>query len=110
MARPYPRAGAQYPRSLGEFHAWFQTDADCLDYLKWLRWPSGFVCPNQLRLNGEPRSVLYKVLYDSASAIQPMGRWRCSGWPGRRFAPVRAVEIIGEAASRLSPETHAERS
>jgi len=45
MARPYPRAGAQYPRSLGEFHAWFQTDADCLDYLEWLRWPSGFVCP-----------------------------------------------------------------
>jgi len=45
MARPYPRAGAQYPRSLGEFHAWFQTDADCLDYLEWLRWPAGFVCP-----------------------------------------------------------------
>lgn len=45
MARRYPRASAQYPRSLGEFHAWFQTDADCLDYLEWLRWPSGFVCP-----------------------------------------------------------------
>src|ERR1035437_10061372 len=45
MARPYPRAGAQYPRSLGEFHAWFQTDADCLDYLEWLRWPTGFACP-----------------------------------------------------------------
>ena len=24
--------------------AWFPTDADCLDYLEWLRWPSGFVC------------------------------------------------------------------
>jgi transposase-like protein len=34
-----------YPRSLGEFHAWFRTDADCLDYLEWLRWPEGFVCP-----------------------------------------------------------------
>jgi transposase-like protein len=45
MFRPYPRAGAQYPSSLGEFQAWFQTDADCLDYLEWLRWPSGFVCP-----------------------------------------------------------------
>ena len=21
------------------------TDADCLDYLEWLRWPDGFVCP-----------------------------------------------------------------
>ena len=24
--------------------AWFPTDADCLDYLEWLRWPGGFVC------------------------------------------------------------------
>ena len=45
MTRPYPRAGAEYPKSLGEFQAWFQADADCLDYLEWLRWPSGFVCP-----------------------------------------------------------------
>jgi transposase-like protein len=34
-----------YPRSLGEFQSWFATDADCLDYLEWLRWPNGFVCP-----------------------------------------------------------------
>jgi transposase-like protein len=40
-----PRAGVHYPRSLGEFEAWFRTDADCMDYLEWLRWPSGFVCP-----------------------------------------------------------------
>ncbi len=26
--------------------AWFRTDADCLDYLEWLRWPAGFVCPD----------------------------------------------------------------
>jgi len=42
----YPRAGKHYPRSLGELHAWFRTDADCLDYLEWLRWPSGFTCPD----------------------------------------------------------------
>ena len=42
---PSPLAGARYPRSLGEFQAWFRTDADCLDYLSWLRWPSGFACP-----------------------------------------------------------------
>ena len=30
---------------MGEFQAWFRTDADCLDYLEWLRWPAGFVCP-----------------------------------------------------------------
>src|SRR5512144_166529 len=41
----WPRAGRHYPRSTGEFQAWFATDADCLDYLEWLRWPDGFVCP-----------------------------------------------------------------
>ncbi len=40
----HPRAGIHYPRSMGEFQAWFRTDADCLDYLEWLRWPAGFVC------------------------------------------------------------------
>ena len=41
-----PQAGAHYPRSAGEFRSWFGTDADCLDYLDWLRWPDGFVCPD----------------------------------------------------------------
>jgi transposase-like protein len=41
-----PAAGVHYPRSAGEFQAWFRTDADCLDYLEWLRWPAGFVCPS----------------------------------------------------------------
>ena len=40
-----PRAGTHYPRSTGEFQAWFRTDGDCLDYLAWLRWPDGFICP-----------------------------------------------------------------
>jgi hypothetical protein len=40
-----PRAARHYPRSAGEFQAWFRTDADCLDYLDWLRWPAGFACP-----------------------------------------------------------------
>lgn len=35
-----------YPRSAGEFAAWFPTDADCLDYLEWLRWPDEFLCPD----------------------------------------------------------------
>ena len=42
----HPRAGRHYPRSAGEFQAWFCTDADCLDYLEWLRWPEGFTCPD----------------------------------------------------------------
>ena len=40
----YPRAGTHYPRSVGEFQAWFRTDADSLDYLEWRRWPAGFAC------------------------------------------------------------------
>jgi transposase-like protein len=41
-----PVAGVHYPRSTGEFLAWFGTDEDCLDYLEWLRWPEGFTCPS----------------------------------------------------------------
>jgi len=41
---PSPIVGRDYPSSLGEFLAWFRTDADCLDYLEWLRWPNGLVC------------------------------------------------------------------
>ena len=41
-----PHASTHYPKSLGKFQAWFPTDADCLDYLEWLRWPGGFVCPS----------------------------------------------------------------
>ena len=41
-----PRGGVHYPRSVGEFQAWFRTDADCLDYLEWVRWPQGFTCPD----------------------------------------------------------------
>ena len=40
-----PRAGVHYPRSTGEFQSWFAVDADCLDFLDWLRWPGGFICP-----------------------------------------------------------------
>ncbi|MGH8543311.1 MAG: transposase [Gammaproteobacteria bacterium] len=47
-----PVAGQHYPRSTGELMAWFATDADCLDYLEWLRWPEGFVCPACSRPGG----------------------------------------------------------
>ena len=29
----HPSAGTHYPRSVGEFQAWFRTDADCLGLL-----------------------------------------------------------------------------
>ncbi len=52
MSALRPRAGVHYPRSAGEFRSWFATDADCLDYLDWLRWPEGFVCPRCGRPGG----------------------------------------------------------
>jgi hypothetical protein len=40
-----PVEGLHYPASTGDFLARFRSDVDCLDYLCWLRWPDGFVCP-----------------------------------------------------------------
>lgn len=41
-----PLAGIDYPARLAQLRSWFPSDADCLDYLDWLRWPDGFVCPH----------------------------------------------------------------
>jgi hypothetical protein len=43
-----------YPRSVGEFQAWFSTDAAYLDYLEWLRWPGDFVCSDCGQVDGRP--------------------------------------------------------
>ena len=49
MAKQLPasvlQAGRDYPRDYVELSAWFPDDDACLDYLEWLRWPDGFVCP-----------------------------------------------------------------
>jgi transposase-like protein len=58
------RPGWDYPRSVGEFLAWFATDADCRDYLEWLRWPAGFVCDECGHAGG------WRVAD---------GRWKCAG-------------------------------
>jgi len=62
------RAGVHYPRSAGEFQSWFATDADCLDYLDWLRWPEGFICPRCGHAGGWPVAD---------------GRYKCSSCGGR---------------------------
>ena len=41
-----PRVGVSYPGSLPEVRGWFGSDADCVDYLDWLRWPEGWSCPS----------------------------------------------------------------
>lgn len=38
-------AGRDYPRSYSEVRSWFGQDWRCLDYLDWLRWPTGLSCP-----------------------------------------------------------------
>lgn len=39
-------AGVDYPMDTAQFRAWFPDDDACLDFLDWLRWPGGFVCPH----------------------------------------------------------------
>jgi len=39
------KAGRDYPSKYADMRAWFPDDAACRDYLEWLRWPDGFVCP-----------------------------------------------------------------
>ena len=41
-----PIAGRDYPSDIAKVRSWFPTDAACLDYLDWLRWPGGFICPH----------------------------------------------------------------
>ena len=35
-----------YPRNLLEFEDRFSTEARCIEYLRALRWPEGFICPH----------------------------------------------------------------
>ena len=71
MSRERPRAGVDYPGSYAELLSWFPDDRACLDYLDWLRWPEGFVCPSC----GTTRAWR---LAD--------GRWSCGGC-ARRVSP-----------------------
>lgn len=34
-----------YPKTFEEFLDWFPSEADCLEYLEWIRWGNGFRCP-----------------------------------------------------------------
>jgi transposase-like protein len=56
--------GRHYPGSLAELLAWFPVDAACSDYLEWLRWPTGFVCPMCATARGWRTRE---------------GRWSCAG-------------------------------
>src|SRR5208337_159120 len=49
----HPVAGVDYPRTFQEFEAWFGDETACQEYLRRLRWPTGFVCPHCVA-DGEP--------------------------------------------------------
>lgn len=34
-----------YPKTFEVFLKWFQSEDDCRQYLEWIRWPDGFICP-----------------------------------------------------------------
>lgn len=40
------KAGQHFPEDYASLRSWFGTDEACQDYLLWLRWPRGFVCPD----------------------------------------------------------------
>jgi DNA-directed RNA polymerase subunit RPC12/RpoP len=65
----HPVAGRDYPADLAQLRKWFASDDACLEYLGWLRWPDGFVCPGCGRRWGYP----------------PGARYRCGGC-GRRVS------------------------
>jgi transposase-like protein len=69
-------AGEDYPGSYAELRAWFDEDWKCLDYLDWLRWPQGFVCPRCAHVGGWRGSD---------------GRWRCAGCDRRVSATAGTI-------------------
>jgi len=69
-------AGQDYPGSYAELRAWFDEDWKCLDYLDWLRWPQGFVCPRCAHAGGWRGSDR---------------RWRCAGCDRRVSATAGTI-------------------
>lgn len=84
-----PVSGVDYPKSTGEFLSWFSTDAACLDYLDWVRWPNGFVCPD----------------CGSGGWRMADGRYRCSACDAR--TSVTAGTIFDKTRTPLTVWFHA---
>lgn len=75
-SKPLPLPGTHYPTTYGEFRTWFRRDSDCLDYLEWMRWPEGFVCPNCRGVDGWRLSD---------------GRYQCTGCEARTSATAGTI-------------------
>ena len=120
-------AGMHYPRSLGEFQAWFRMDEDCLDYFEWLthrqpaapsnaaqaaagaRPPTEPGAPSrqppmenrrpELRLNGYPQPQLCGV---HRNAEWPRRIWPDPAIPSGFGAVGLRIMAVGHRQSRLS--------
>ena len=77
--------GRDFPRSYAQMRAWFDEDWKCRDYLDWLRWPDGCVCPHCA-------SVVGWRLADS--------RWKCGG--GDRKVSATAGTIFDKTRTPLT--------
>jgi transposase-like protein len=69
-------AGRDYPRTYGALRSWFDEDGKCLDYLDYLRWPDGFICPH--------------CGNDFGWRAQDL-RWRCAGCDRRVSATAGTI-------------------
>lgn len=59
-----PEVGQDYPADAAQLRAWLPTDVACMDYVDWLRWPKGFVCPH---------------CSATSAGWEVRGRYRCRG-------------------------------
>jgi len=92
-----PVEGVHYPGSLADIRAWFPDDEACLDYLDWLRWRDGFVCPHC-------QGVIDWQLSDARHACADCGR-RVSATAGTIFHRTRTpLTVWFEAAWLLTSQ------
>lgn len=57
----HPVGGVDYPRTFQEFDRWFGDEAACREYVRRLRWPTGFICPH-CSAAGEPWRMSRELL------------------------------------------------
>jgi hypothetical protein len=81
-----------YPRDLMELEARFSTEADCREYLSYLRWPEGFCCPRCGGRKSWPKSDLlvrcaacdYQISVTAGTIFQdshlPLTLWFRAAW------------------------------
>ena len=100
MLPPAGLVGVYYARSIGEFAGWFSTDADCRDYLEWLRWPQGDgwkpyrPATRELHVHGRLPSAagpLASELLPGVHTVSSPKRWLLGTHQGRSRRPTCRV-------------------